>query len=136
MNLPHTCAHMCVGVKVPGSMQVCKFPSLGPLKGKGNTLDLFFPNWRKIFSQLSKYFLIINSQFLITMFRPIAMKKSELAHLYFPQTTLVSATNRLMCWIYSCPPLLRELEATGYHRSQKLLTSRQVVLITTHLGDP
>lgn len=70
------------------------------------------------------------------MFRPIAMKKSELAHLYFPETTTVSATNRLMRWIYGCLPLLRELEATGYHRSQKLLTSRQVVLITTHLGDP
>ncbi|MFR5759213.1 MAG: DUF4248 domain-containing protein [Bacteroides cellulosilyticus] len=46
------------------------------------------------------------------------------------------ATNRLMRWIYDCPPLMMELETVGYHRSQKLLTSRQVSLIVRHLGDP
>ena len=71
-----------------------------------------------------------------SFFRPIAMKKSELALLYFPDIMSASATNRLMRWIYGCPPLLNDLEATGYHRSQKLLTSRQVALIATHLGDP
>ena len=86
------------------------------------------------------------------LFRPIVMSKSELALLYFPTITMQtsrylvgtfvelitpeSATNRLMRWIYSCPPLLQELEATGYHRSQKLLTSRQVALIVAHLGVP
>lgn len=64
------------------------------------------------------------------------MKKSKLALLYFPETALASATNRLMRWIYGCPTLLSELEATGYHRSQKLLTSRQVMLIIAHLGYP
>ncbi len=70
------------------------------------------------------------------LFRPIVMSKSELALLYFPTITPESATNRLMRWIYSCSPLLQELEATGYHRSQKLLTSRQVALIVAHLGVP
>ena len=44
--------------------------------------------------------------------------------------------NRLMRWIYDCPSLMMELETVGYHRSQKLLTSRQVSLIVRHLGDP
>lgn len=70
------------------------------------------------------------------LFRPIVMRKGELALLYFPTITLESATNRLMRWIYGCPSLLQELEATGYHRSQKLLTSRQVALIVAHLGVP
>ena len=69
-------------------------------------------------------------------FHPISMKKSEQALLYFPDSTSAVATNRLMRWIYDCPPLMMELETVGYHRSQKLLTSRQVSLIVRHLGDP
>ena len=38
--------------------------------------------------------------------------------------------------VYDCPSLMMELETVGYHRSQKLLTSRQVSLIVRHLGDP
>ena len=69
-------------------------------------------------------------------FHPISMKKSELALLYFPESMPAVATNRLMRWIHGCPPLMKELESTGYHRPQKLLTSRQVSLIVPHLGDP
>ena len=64
------------------------------------------------------------------------MKKSELDLLYFPQSAPLVGTNRLMRWIYSCLPLMLELEATGYQRSQKYFTSRQVSLIIRHLGDP
>ena len=42
-------------------------------------------------------------------FHPISMKKSELALLYFPDSTSAVATNRLMRWIYDCPPLMMEL---------------------------
>lgn len=69
-------------------------------------------------------------------FHPISMTKSELSLLYFPKSTSAVATNRLMRWVHGCPPLMEELETTGYHRSQKLLTSRQVLLITRHLGEP
>lgn len=69
-------------------------------------------------------------------FHPISMKKSELALLYFPDSMPAVATNRLMRWIHGCPLLMEELEAADYHRSQKLLTSRQVSLIVHHLGDP
>lgn len=64
------------------------------------------------------------------------MMKRELALLYFPEAMPPVATNRLMRWIHGCPPLLAELEAVGYHRSQKWLTSRQVALIVRHLGNP
>lgn len=43
-------------------------------------------------------------------FHPISMKKSELALLYFPNSTSAVATNRLMRWIYDCPPLMMELK--------------------------
>lgn len=70
------------------------------------------------------------------LFHPISMTKSELSLLYFPGSTPEVATNRLMRWVYGCSPLMEELEAAGYHRPQKLLTSRQVSLIFSHLGDP
>lgn len=69
-------------------------------------------------------------------FRPITMKKGELARLYFPESPTNIGTNRLMRWIHNCAPLMKDLEPTGYHRSQKLLTARQVALIFNHLGDP
>ena len=46
------------------------------------------------------------------------------------------ATNHLMRWVHGCPPLMEELEAVGYCRSQKWLTARQVALIVRHLGEP
>lgn len=72
----------------------------------------------------------------MTTFRPIAMKKGELARLYFPTATTAVATNRLMRWVNQCAPLLKDLEPTGYHRSQKLLTARQISIIVRHLGEP
>ena len=72
----------------------------------------------------------------MTTFRPIAMKKGELARLYFPTATTAVATNRLMRWVNQGAPLLKDLEPTGYHRSQKLLTARQVSIIVRHLGEP
>lgn len=69
-------------------------------------------------------------------FHPISMAKSELALLYFPMSTPTVGTNHLMRWVHGSPPLMEKLEAAGYHRSQKLLTSRQVSLITRHLGEP
>ena len=72
----------------------------------------------------------------MTPFRPRAMKKGELARLYFPTATTAVATNRLMRWVNQCAPLLKDLEPTGYHRSQKLLTARQVSIIVRHLGEP
>ena len=71
-----------------------------------------------------------------SFFRPVTMKKGELARLYFPESPTSIGTNRLMRWIHNCPPLMKDLSQTDYHRSQKLLTARQVSLIIHHLGEP
>ena len=109
-HLPHTRICVCVGVRAP--CKICK-------------IARFFSQLGKKYSPLGYY-----------SFHPVSMKKSELALLYFPDSTVAVATNRLMRWVHDCPPLMEELEAVGYHRSQKLLTSRQVSLIIRHLGDP
>ena len=70
------------------------------------------------------------------MFQIISLTKSRLARHYFPEASAVVATNHLMRWVHGCPPLMEELEAVGYCRSQKWLTARQVALIVRHLGEP
>lgn len=95
----------------------------------------FFPVREKIGSKPAT--LILNFQFsIIIVFRIISLSKSRLAELYFPESSQAVATNRLMRWVHGCRPLMAELEAAGYSRSQKWLTVRQVALIVAHLGEP
>ena len=68
--------------------------------------------------------------------RPRPMGKGELAMLYGPDMTPVSALNRLAKWMRLCPQLMAELQATGYYPRQRLLTVRQVEIIFHHLGQP
>lgn len=66
-----------------------------------------------------------------------AYTKSELALRYFPTTADPHvAVNHLMAWIDRCRPLAEALQADGYRKTAKLLSPRQVRLITDHLGDP
>lgn len=109
-----------------------------------------FASWQVYFLQSGKSFfpvrektgskpatLILNFQFsIIIVFRIISLSKSRLAELYFPESSQAVATNRLMRWVHGCRPLMAELEAAGYSRSQKWLTVRQVALIVAHLGEP
>lgn len=109
-----------------------------------------FASWQVYFLQPGKSFfpvrektgskpatLILNFQFsIIIVFRIISLSKSRLAGLYFPESSQAVATNRLMRWVHGCRPLMAELEAAGYSRSQKWLTVRQVALIVAHLGEP
>lgn len=64
------------------------------------------------------------------------MSKSELAMAYAPNLTVQGAVNRLMDWIRHNPELMAELELTGYRKQQKLLTSLQVRIIFSYLGEP
>ena len=127
-HLSHT--RICVWGGVRAPCKICKIARFFFPTGKK-----IFPTWiltpPSFFSHQS-----FNSFILNNSFHPVSMKKSELALLYFPDSTVAVATNRLMRWVHDCPPLMEELEAVGYHRSQKLLTSRQVSLIIRHLGDP
>ena len=62
--------------------------------------------------------------------------KSELAEAYAPSLTTHSALNRLALWIDTNAPLSEALAQTGYRRTQRIFTSRQVALIFEYLGEP
>jgi len=62
--------------------------------------------------------------------------KSELAEAYAPFLTTNSALNRLALWIDLNAPLSEALAQTGYRRTQRIFTSRQVALIFEYLGEP
>lgn len=62
--------------------------------------------------------------------------KSELAEAYAPTLTTHSALNRLALWIDTNAPLSEALSQTGYRRTQRIFTSRQVALIFEYLGEP
>lgn len=115
-------------MKRPASLQVGKFIFSSQEK-------VFFQSGKKTGSKPAT--LILNFQFsIIIVFRIISLSKSRLAGLYFPESSQAVATNRLMRWVHGCRPLMAELEAAGYSRSQKWLTVRQVALIVAHLGEP
>ena len=64
------------------------------------------------------------------------MSKSELAMAYAPNLTQQGAVNRLMDWIHHNSELVEALDRTGYRKTQKLLTSLQVRIIFSYLGEP
>lgn len=63
-------------------------------------------------------------------------KKSDLAHLYNPDTGIVTALQLLKKWIRANEALNRELAATGLKTTAKLYTPKQVALIVEYLGEP
>ena len=65
------------------------------------------------------------------------MKKSELARRYFPNAkTDNSACTMLAQYMRRCTSLMTELREVGYYPTQRMLTPRQVALITHYLGEP
>ncbi|MFN6380351.1 MAG: DUF4248 domain-containing protein [Flavobacteriales bacterium] len=61
---------------------------------------------------------------------------SELAQLYFPNVTKKSASVQLRRWIVLNKKLEFELLETGFKPGQRLLTPKQVQIITEILGKP
>ena len=66
----------------------------------------------------------------------VAMSKQELAQMYAPDLTPHAAVNRLMTWIHHHPTLTEELHRTGYRKTARVFTPRQVHLIVDYLGEP
>lgn len=60
----------------------------------------------------------------------------ELAVLYFPNIAPRSASTRLKKWIMTTPSLLAELAKTNYRPTARILTPRQVHIITDEFGEP
>lgn len=65
-----------------------------------------------------------------------ALSMSELAILYFPHSSVKSASVQLKRWITYNRALQEELNATGYRNGQRILTPKQVDLIIHYLGEP
>ena len=66
-------------------------------------------------------------------FKVRAYGLQELAMLYFPNSTPQSASNQLKRWM-GRGELPAKLTAAGYTPGQKILTPRQVEVITGHVG--
>lgn len=63
--------------------------------------------------------------------------KSELALSYFPTChDAHTAVKNLMRMVTYCRPLHRALLDTGYQKSQRFFTPKQVALIYDYLGEP
>lgn len=60
----------------------------------------------------------------------------ELAQMYNPHITPLSASNMLSRWIVCHPSLLSNLQVSGYKKYSKTLTPKQVELITSAFGFP
>jgi hypothetical protein len=69
-------------------------------------------------------------------YKPRVFGTSELAGLYFPNSTKKSAANQLRRWISGSVTLQEQLQQAGYQKGQKILTPKQVELIFGFLGMP
>ncbi len=72
---------------------------------------------------------------LMDKFKIRAYGLQELAMLYFPNSTPQSASNQLKKWMKK-EPLFAKLLNARYTSGQKILTPRQVEVITGHVGEP
>ena len=64
------------------------------------------------------------------------ISKTELALLYFPESSPATARRHLMSWINQCQPLVEALHREHYNRQSHVFTKRQVQLIFDYLDDP
>ena len=62
--------------------------------------------------------------------------KKELALLYFPNSSPVTARKHLIRWIMRNPKLMEELYAANYSLSDQYLTKEQVEIIFRYIGPP
>jgi len=60
----------------------------------------------------------------------------ELAQLYLPDATPMSASNRLRIWITRNASLMDKLQSIGYMKGAKLLTPEMVKEIVGVIGEP
>lgn len=66
-----------------------------------------------------------------------AYGKSELALCYFPTaSTAHAAVNHLMAWINRCKTLQEALVESGYQKTAKFFTPKEVEMIVRYLGVP
>lgn len=64
------------------------------------------------------------------------ISKQELARLYSPKKSKRNALDTLNRWINNCHGLRERLDVLGYKPKNRMLTNRQVEVISDFLGDP
>ena len=64
------------------------------------------------------------------------LNKGDLAQMYSPHVCRKSALRLLNSYIHRAKGLLPALEATGYSRSARHFTPRQLELVLEYLGEP
>ena len=69
-------------------------------------------------------------------FRIKAYGFGELAQMYLPDATPMSASNRLQIWITRNKTLMEKLQSIGYLKGAKLLTPEMVKEIVLVIGEP
>lgn len=62
--------------------------------------------------------------------------KSEIARMYFPNSSPKVAVKNLRSWLIQTTALSEALNETGYQKTQKFFTAHQVDIIFLHLGHP
>ena len=62
--------------------------------------------------------------------------RTELAQLYSPHTTSITAYKKLQRWILRCPHLSEQLAQAGLNPHSRTYTPLQVRIIVEDLGEP
>jgi hypothetical protein len=63
-------------------------------------------------------------------------EKHELAQLYFPDSKVHAARQRLHRWIHGCPELMQELRRCGFKPANPGFSPKEVRLVFQYLGRP
>ena len=63
-------------------------------------------------------------------------RKTELALMYFPESTKETASKLLSRWIKEDANIMKELLALGYNKYRQYLLKREVEVIVKYLGEP
>lgn len=69
-------------------------------------------------------------------FKIKSYSKTELARVYNPQLCDRTAQYTFLKWIDKNVKLMQELISTGYSRTDRFFTPKQVEIIVEHLGEP
>lgn len=69
-------------------------------------------------------------------FKVRTYKKSELALMYFPNSTKEAASRSFRRWLTRSTVMMKELCEVGYDKNRQYLLKTEVEIIVKHLGEP
>lgn len=69
-------------------------------------------------------------------FKVRTYKKSELALMYFPNSTKEAASRSFRRWLTRSTAMMNELGNVGYDKNRQYLLKTEVEIIVKYLGEP